>query len=285
VIELTIAVDLDVSPPRAKAVLLEAVKSCPLVLQSPEPVVQLASFMERGANYRIKLHTEGVHVERAALDQVQQAIWYALRRAAIEMPFPQTTISVRERGPEAEERRRRDHLAEAQDLLGRIDLVQALSAEARKTLAERARFVEYGPGQSVVRQGEQGDTLYLVARGEVSVRIDMGGVAPQREVARLGRGAVFGEMSMLTGELRTATVVSLGDAALLALDRDAFDRILMKEPELAQTIAEVIARRRTALDQARAEMAPAVEQETSNLLSRIRSIFGFRQKSERATGT
>jgi CRP-like cAMP-binding protein len=201
------------------------------------------------------------------------------------MPFPQTTISVRERGPEAEERRRREHLAEAQDLLGRIDLVQALSAEARKTLAERARFVEYGPGQAIVRQGEQGDTLYLVARGEVSVRIDMGGVAPQREVARLGRGAVFGEMSMLTGESRTATVVSLGDAALLALDRDAFDRILMKEPELAQTIAEVIARRRTALDQARAEMAPAVEQETSNLLSRIRSIFGFRQKSERATGT
>lgn len=285
VIELTIAVDLDVSPPRAKAVLLEAVKSCPLVLQSPEPVVQLASFMDRGVNYRIKLHTEGVHVERAALDQVQQAIWYALRRAAIEMPFPQTTISVRERGPEAEERRRREHLAEAQDLLGRIDLVQALSAEARKTLAERARFVEYGPGQAIVRQGEQGDTLYLVARGEVSVRIDMGGVAPQREVARLGRGAVFGEMSMLTGESRTATVVSLGDAALLALDRDAFDRILMKEPELAQTIAEVIARRRTALDQARAEMAPAVEQETSNLLSRIRSIFGFRQKSERATGT
>ena len=152
-------------------------------------------------------------------------------------------------------------------------------------LTERARFVEYGPGQAIVRQGEQGDTLYLVARGEVLVRVRID--AGEREVARLGRGALFGEMSVLTGEPRTATVVALGDAALLAVDRDAFERILSREPDLAERLAEVIARRRMALDQARSEEAPpAVEKETSNLLSRIRSIFGFRApRDDRATGS
>jgi len=134
----------------------------------------MQAFTADGVNYRIKFYTEGFHIERVALDQVQQSIWYALRREAISVPYPQTTISVRERAAEAEERRRREHLAEAEDLLARIDFVQALSAPARKVLVERARFLEYGPGQAVVRQGEQGDTLYLVARGEVGVRIHVG---------------------------------------------------------------------------------------------------------------
>jgi len=280
VIELVIGVDQEVSPARAKSVLLEAVKSCPLVMAAPEPTVQLASFAPDGMHYRVRMHTEGFHVERTALDQVQQAIWYGLRRAAIDMPLPQTMVSYRERAAEAEERRRREHLAEAEDLLGRIDFVQALSLPARKVLIERARFLEYGPGQAIVRQGEQGDTLYLVARGEVGVRIRVegGAMVADREVARLGRGALFGEMSVLTGDPRTATVVALGDAALLAVDRDAFERILGAEPDLAQRLADVIARRRVALDAARAEQqAPALEKESSNLLSRIRGIFGFRK--------
>ncbi len=277
VIELMIGIDLETSPARAKAVLLESVLSCATVLREPAPTVQLAAFTHDGANYRVRFHTEGFHVERSALDQVQEAIWYGLRRAGIEMPYPQTTVSVRERTAEAEERRRREHLAEAEDLLGRVDFVQALSEPARRTLAERARFLEYGPGQAIVKQGEQGDTLYLVSRGEVGVRIRVEG-ASDREVARLGRGALFGEMSVLTGDPRTATVVALGDAALLAVDRDAFERILGAEPELAQKLADVITRRRMALDQVRAEQqAPALEKESSNLLSRIRSIFTFRK--------
>jgi small-conductance mechanosensitive channel/CRP-like cAMP-binding protein len=277
-VELTVAVDLDVSPARAKAVLREAVEGCELALKTPAPLVQLASFTDNGVAYRIKFHTDGFQARSRALDQVQEALWYGLRRAAVEMPYPQTTISFRERAAEAEERRRREHLAEAEDLLGRVDFVQALSAGARRVLAQRARFVEYGPGQAVVRQGESGDTLYLVARGEVAVKVQVED-ATERELARLGRGALFGEMSVLTGEPRTATVVALGDAALLSVDRDAFERVLFAEPHLAQALAATIARRRQALDAARAQPVAPVAEETIDLVSRIRSIFGFQKRA------
>ena len=281
VVEFFVTIDLEVSPARAKAALLEAVRSCSRALQHPPPVVQLASFTPDGASYRVRFYTESFLVRRQALDEAQEAVWYALRRAAIDMPYPQTTLSWRERAAEAEERRRRERSAEAEELLGRIDFVQALSEPAKKVLIERAQFVDYGPGQAVVRQGEQGDTLYLVASGEVSVRVRVEG--GEKEVARLGRGGLLGEMSVLTGDPRSATVVSLGDAVLLRVDREAFQRILSAEPELAQKLAEVIARRRLALDAARAEQhAPALEKESSRLLIAIRAIFGFRPRDKAA---
>ena len=276
VIELIVTLDMDVSPARAKRVLSDAVLACPLAQREPAPTIELASFGEWGVRYRIQFHTEGFHLERAALDQVQESTWYALRRAGIDLPFPQTTISQRARSVELEERRRREHVSEAMELLGRVDFIQALSPGARQALAERAKFLEYGPREAVVRQGDQGDTLYLVARGELQVRVRIGEV--EREIARLGRGALFGEMSVLTGEARTATVVSIGDSALLSLDREAFERILFAQPELAERLAETIARRKQALDALRAESA-GEDSEAANVLDRIRLLFGFPRRA------
>jgi len=279
-VEVSISLDLDVSPARAREALTLALKGCSLVLETPPPTVHLGSYTDHGATYRVRYFIADHDFQRIAKDEVLTSIWYGLRRAAIEMPFPQQTVSFRERTSEAEERRRKEHFVEAQDLLGRIDFVAALLPESRSILAERARFQEYGPGQAIVRQGEQGDTFYLVARGEVAVRVQVEG--GEKEVAKLGRGAFFGEMSLLTGDPRTATVVAVDDAALLAVDRDAFERVFAKDPSMAQELAAVIARRRMALESARAESAvlpAAVEKETTNLLSRIRSIFGRRLAS------
>jgi len=227
----------------------------------------------------VRFFTESYALEREAIDEVNDAIWYGLRRAGIDMPYPQTMLSFRERAADAEERRRREHLADAEDLLSRIDFLATLRAADRKLLAERARFLEYGPREAVVRQGEPGDVLYLVARGElvVRVRVENG----EKEVARLGRGAFFGEMSLLTGEPRTATVVALTEAALLAVDREAFSRVFAQNVHVAEELAGVIARRRRDLDAVRAEAGASPAEEETNLLSRIGAMFGF---GGRATG-
>ena len=142
-------------------------------------------------------------------------------------------------------------------------------------LAERARYLEYGPGQSVVRQGETGDTFYLVARGELSVRIE-----GDKEVARLERGAFFGEMSVLTGEPRSATVVAVSEAGLLEVDRDAFSRVFVSNPDVGKELATVIARRRIGLADARAvEPAGSLAAVEGNLFDRICAMFAFRPRA------
>ena len=266
-VELSVSIDMEVAPARAKAALLEAVASCTRALKDPAPAVQLASFDPSGAVYRVRFFTESYALEREAIDEVNDAIWYGLRRAGIDMPYPQTMLSFRERA------------ADAEDLLSRIDFLATLRAADRKLLAERARFLEYGPREAVVRQGEPGDVLYLVARGElvVRVRVENG----EKEVARLGRGAFFGEMSLLTGEPRTATVVALTEAALLAVDREAFSRVFAQNVHVAEELAGVIARRRRDLDAVRAEAGASPAEEETNLLSRIGAMFGF---GGRATG-
>jgi small-conductance mechanosensitive channel/CRP-like cAMP-binding protein len=274
-VEIPLVLDMDVPPARCKAVLREAVASCSLVLKEPPPRVLLSGFDNNGALYKVRFYGESYPKQRAALDQVYEAIWYALRRAAVEVPYPQQTIGYRERASEAEDRRRREHSAEAEDLLSRIDFIGALRPEDRKLLAERARYLEYGPGQSVVRQGESGDTFYLVARGELSVRIE-----GDKEVALLSRGAFFGEMSLLTGEPRSAAVVAVSEAGLLEIDRDAFSRVFERNPDVGKELATVIARRRMGLASARAvDAVQSIEAVESTLFDRICAMFAFRPRA------
>jgi small-conductance mechanosensitive channel len=273
-IDIPLVLDMDVPPARCKAVLREAVASCPLALKEPAPRVLLAGFESSGALYKVRFYAESYAKGSYALDQVYEALWYALRRAGIDQPYPQQTVSFRERASEAEERRRKEHFAEAHDLLSRIDFIAALRPEDRKLLAERARYLEYGPGHAVVRQGEIGDTFYLVARGEVSVRIE-----GDKEVARLTRGAFFGEMSVLTGEPRSATVVALSEAGLLEVDRDAFSRVFERNPDVGKELAMVIARRRIGLADARALEAVPPHEVVEGLFDRICSMFAFRPKA------
>ncbi len=271
-VELELRLDQEVAPGKAKRVLLEAIARCPLVLKDPLPIVQLKEFHDDGVDYRLRFFTATYEVERAALDEVQQAVWYAFRRENIEIPYPQTQLSFRERTHEADERRARENLAECEDLLGRIDFVAALKPEARRLLSSHAIFKDFGPGEAVVTQGDQGDTLFLVARGEVSVRVKVDGA--DKEVTRLSRGAFFGEMAMLTGEPRTATVVAVGDASLLTVDRDAFSRVFAADPGVMEELAVIIAGRKAQLASTKAAGGPIAQPETQGLLSRIRSIFG-----------
>jgi CRP-like cAMP-binding protein len=133
------------------------------------------------------------------------------------------------------------------DALSRVDVFRALDAEKIDRLARRLRMAIFGPGEVILRQGDPGDSLYLVRSGRVAVELATRG-GGRREIAVLGAGQFFGEMSLMTGESRHATVVAKSDVDCYVVEKEAFQQILEEKPELAGVISEILTHRQLTLE-------------------------------------
>ena len=96
-------------------------------------------------------------------------------------------------------------------------------------------------GEAIVRQGDPGDRLYLIYRGEVALRVRSRHT--ERQVARLGRGQFFGEMSLFDLEPRSAGVVAVGGATMLVLARDRFTSLAIQRQEIVFEVRKLFSRR------------------------------------------
>jgi CRP-like cAMP-binding protein len=163
-----------------------------------------------------------------------------------------------------------------------IDLFRDLDDGAVRSLAEDARAAMFAPGETVIRSGDAGDTMFLVIRGLLSVRLGANGA--ETEAARLIPGSFFGEMSLLTGSPRQATVVAVESCELLEIDHDAFHRLLSSHPDVAQKVSvKVMERRRENLatvEAPKVERKAVLVQERDDLVDKIKSFFGLGRPSD-----
>jgi CRP-like cAMP-binding protein len=192
------------------------------------------------------------------------------------MPFPTRMIEhVRPQRKRDEDRRRSiEHRCKA---IADVVLFQPLSAEQIKAVSTGATDVLLGPGQVLFHQGEGGDSLFIVRRGEVEVLAGDDGPGRHR-IATLGRGDFFGEMSALTGQPRSATIRALTDLCVVEIGKDDLASIFAADPSIMEKMSQIVVDRnlaRTAAltDAAAATAAQKVSQQTS-MLQRMRSFFG-----------
>jgi small-conductance mechanosensitive channel len=210
---------------------------------------------------------------------VRTRVYFALRRAEIPLSMPAHAVFLTE---ESEQRKREKATLERQrrlDALARIGLFEALAEAGRLSLAEGLRYAPFTAGEVVTRQGDQAHWLYLILEGtaQVSVRGESG---EQRVVAQLKAGDVFGEMALMTGAPRSATVTASSDVECYRLDKQVFQEVLRARPELAETVAEILAQRSLSLATAREQLdaesrARKLLETKHDLLSRMRDFFGL----------
>lgn len=254
-------------PNEVKAALLEAIGQAPLALKTPAPDILLMDFAASAITYRARFWIAEFEVDDIAYDQVRTAIFYALARRGIEIPYPIQIEMSREETSSAI--LTRDAM---ESLLAHVQIFAALSEDERKHLAGRCHEAIYATGETVVRQGEAGTSMFVVYSGQVKVTIEPG----NREVARTDPGGFFGEMSLLTGDPRTATVSATCDSILLEIPADGFRQIALAQPAVVEAVGMAVVARRAGLDQARAEAAlldASLREQSRSLISRVRRFL------------
>jgi CRP-like cAMP-binding protein len=160
-------------------------------------------------------------------------------------------------------------IQERDRLLAGVDLFATLSAEQRRELASETRSHVYGHGEAIVRQGEPGHSMFIVGAGRAVVLLE----PDRREVATIDRGGYFGEMSLLTGEPRTATVVARGDAVVIEIDAELFRKLGAAYPHTIEQIGVAAVTRRSELNAIRNAPGTAVADAPATFIARMKKFL------------
>jgi CRP-like cAMP-binding protein len=209
---------------------------------------------------------------------VRTRIYFALKRVDIPLSIPAHAIFV------TEESQHRKELKSAQDderrlrVIHNIKLFADLNAEEQQFLATKLRYAPFTRGEVMTRQGAAAHWLYIILQGDASVRVsNEAGV--DREVQRLHDGSFFGEMSLMTGEPRSATVVALSDVECYRLDKEVFQSVIRKNPQLAEHIAGLLAARSLEIQNVKRDLgesdASTLRKAKRDMLDKIRDFFGL----------
>jgi len=256
------------SPNRVKAAIHEAMSHAARVLKAPKPDVLLANFDSSAITYRARFWIQDYEEDDTARDEVRTAIYYAFGRHGIEIPWPiQVQYEKEWADPDPAVGRN-----QREGWLASIDLFATLSEAQRSDIAAMTTTRLYGDGEAIVREGEPGHSMFVVCLGAGAVLLE-----PERqEVALIQPGGYFGEMSLLTGEPRSATVVARGDTLVIEIDAEQFRRLGATHPQAVDQIGAAAVDRRTQLDEARdAAAGTAVMEAPGSFIARMRKFLGL----------
>lgn len=277
-------VDLDVPAPRVVEAARQALAGAQVasVATDPEPDCVLMEMANGRGRYALRYWLADPQRDDGADSAVRVHLLVALERAGIQPSLPREVRYEVLDSPERRETLREREIEKRVAALRRVDLFAPLAEKELRALAGRLVHAPFAAGDIVTRQGAVAHWLYLLVEGEAEVLVEAAN-APPRVLSTLAGGSVFGEMGLMTGEPRRATVRAKTDLECYRLDKAGFEEILRARPELAEAIARILAQRQMQLsqaaEQARTEAALAASQQT--ILERVRAFFGLGNDARR----
>jgi small-conductance mechanosensitive channel/CRP-like cAMP-binding protein len=274
------AVDPGVPPARVIATLDDEMRevAIPNVARAPAASCVLLNFEDGNLRYRLRYFLTNLLEDDLTDSMVRVHLFASLQRADIRIAEPQRTVHAVQRDQAHAETVRRRELTRRLEMLRGVDMFAELSDDEKAEIAERLQYAPFARGDIITKQGDASHWLYIVAFGEAEVLYELPD-APPRVVGTLHAGQFFGEMGLLAGEARYATVIAKTDVECYRLDKAAFQGLLLSRPGIAEEVSRVVGSRRGDLDQAREAFAIARNSpgQPVDLLARIRRFFGLRK--------
>jgi CRP-like cAMP-binding protein len=242
-----------------------------LVLRHPEPEAFVFAYADHAITYELEVWQEdptdsGFDVLRG---QLLSQIWYALERVGMTLPHPIRELRSQSL-PETVDDPAGVDLPSRLNLLRENILFGHLSADQLDQVAPLTRCIRFAQGEAVIVEGEEGDTMFQVVSGALEVQKLIDGKLTV--VAKLGPGAIFGEMSVFNNEPRSATVRVQQECVLLEVERDDLRPVLEGNPQLVEQLAKLISERRAQLSNLNQERQQA---QGNQLLLQMRQMFSI----------
>ncbi len=274
-------VDFRVPPSDVINSVEEALRSEPILgmAHDPAPNCIAFDFKDSYIQYAVRYWLTDLAADDPTSSRVRVRVYFALKRAGIPLSIPAAALFVSEETRERKDEHQEREIAHLIEMLVSVELFHVFNHAELQVLARRLRFAPFAAGEAMTRQGAEAHWLYIITRGagEVLVRSDDG---VERQVAKLGPGDFFGEIGLMLGIPRTASVRALQDTDCWRLDKAAFHDILQNRPAIAEHISHVVARRRVELEAVREDLDAEtrrrrVQNAQKDIVARISTFFGL----------
>ena len=268
-LSVKVLVDVRFPAERAMSILLgeafKAVRQSGLA-RTPEPSVVLTNLGHDAVSYEVRFYANPDEIEPAA---AQSKVAELLHAALLHHRLPSPTQQVELTPPPPGEREYGE--MEVRDALAGVDLfIDILNEEQIMALANECQVTEFARDETFIRQGETTASMFVILEGAARVSVDTANNEKQ-DVAVLGAGEVVGEMSLMTGAPRTATVTAITPMRVLEITKPPVEALLKASPDLLERFGRVLAQRQLEL----AELHHALRKEDieDDLLSRMKAFF------------
>ena len=275
--EVTIGFGYEAHPNKVKQCVIDTLADVPDVLRKPAPTLILEKYNDFSIDYRIRFWIKEFARCERILDSFTSLLYYTMKREGLTIPFPiqDLRLSQEQKAEELDalELMRKKHFVD------KVDLFAGLEEKDRSMIAECLEESTYAMDESIVRQGDSGDSMFFIRQGDIKVMLEKFGQV--KEVARLGPGSFFGEMALLTGENRTATVISNNDAEIFELRKEPFSAVLLSNSAIANIIAEKVSKRKASLDSNLSQFTDVSEEPgevQASMLTKIQTFFSLANK-------
>jgi CRP-like cAMP-binding protein len=270
-------VDPGVPPARVIAIVEDEMRelAIPHVARTPAASCVLYAFEQGNLRYHLRYFLTDFQEDDTTDSMVRVHLFASLQRAGIRIAEPQHTVHAVQRDEAHAETVKKRELTRRLQVLNSVPLFAGLSEGEKSDIAERLQYAPFARGDAITKQGNAAHWLYLLAFGEAEVHYEPRGGKPQL-VGAVQAGQFFGEMALISGESRSATVTAKTDVECYRLDRASFQELLRTRPELAAEVRRIIGMRKSDLDQARdafARVPESVEEKKTRLLTRIKRFF------------
>jgi small-conductance mechanosensitive channel/CRP-like cAMP-binding protein len=257
------------SPAKVIHVVREAVREADNVSQKITPVVRIRNLGDFAIDYEVKYWLVDYTKQHDSDALIRQLIWYAFRRAGLSFAYPTQTLFVQR--PARDGGRPATPIDRVTERLSAVDIFAPLTPEELSRLAAASEGRTYASGEIIIRANDSGDSMFVVHRGSVEVRISHNGKS--RTVAALAEGNFFGEMALFTGEPRTASVVAIEETEVLEIGHRAMKLLFDTNPDLVESLSHTIEERRAGLTATAARQS--LGDEPVRLITSIRRFFGL----------